>query len=159
MKMRIDQMRMAALKENRREDCLFLLSGSQAYHLMQNASETLAGRLAVIPMQGISFRERKKVACALPFSPEEAYLSVRDKEDTEADDLWRMIHRGSMPRLVASDDDWETFYSSYTATYIERDVNQLTGSQGGAAFRDMGRIRNRQIFSECGKIRASPLLL
>ena len=70
-----------------------------------------------------------------------------------------MIHRGSMPRLVASDDDWETFYSSYTATYIERDVNQLTGSQGGTVFRDMGRDRNRQIFSECGKIRADPLLL
>ena len=127
MKMRIDQMRLAALKENRPDDCLFLLSGSQVFHLMQNVSESLAGRLAVIPLQGISFRERKNVACTLPFSPDEAYLSARAKEDTRADDLWQMIHRGSMPKLVASDDDWETFYSSYVATYIERDVNQLTG--------------------------------
>lgn len=127
MKMRIDQMRMAALTNNRPDECLFLLSGSQAFHLMQNVSESLAGRLAVIPLQGISFRERKNVACTLSFSPEEAYLSARAKENTGTDDLWQMIHRGSMPKLVASDNDWETFYSSYTATYIERDVNQLTG--------------------------------
>jgi len=31
-----------------------------------------------------------------------------------------------MPKLVASNDDWETFYSSYVLTYIERDVNQIS---------------------------------
>jgi predicted AAA+ superfamily ATPase len=31
-----------------------------------------------------------------------------------------------MPGLIASHEDWETFYSSYVMTFIERDVNQLT---------------------------------
>lgn len=126
LKMRIDEMRFAALKEDRPETCLFLLSGSQAYHLMQNVSESLAGRLAILPLQGISYRERKNVTCALPFIPNEDYLSARKKERIDTEDLWPMIHRGCMPRLVASQDDWEMFYSSYVATYIERDVNQLT---------------------------------
>ncbi|MHB8964297.1 MAG: ATP-binding protein [Saccharofermentanales bacterium] len=126
LKMRIDEMRFAALKGDRQEKCLFLLSGSQAYHLMQNVSESLAGRLAILPLQGISYREQKKVACALPFVPDDEYLSARKKESVDIQDLWPMIHRGSMPRLVAEQDDWETFYSGYVMTYIERDVNQLT---------------------------------
>lgn len=126
IKMRIDEMRFTALKDNRSENCLFLLSGSQAYNLMQNVSESLAGRLAILPIQGISFRERKNVTCAMPFVPNDEYLSVRKNESIDTEDLWPMIHRGSMPRLVASMDDWETFYSSYVTTYIERDVNQLT---------------------------------
>ena len=126
LKIQIDDMRFAALKDNQSEKCLFLVSGSQAYHLMQNVSESLAGRLAILPLQGISYREQKKVACALPFVPNDDYLSVRKKERVDTDDLWSMIHRGYMPRLIASQDDWETFYSSYVTTYIERDVNQLT---------------------------------
>lgn len=126
LKMRIDTMRLDALRGKQEETCLFLLSGSQAYHLMQNVSESLAGRLAILPLQGISYREQKNVSCSLPFVPNTDYLSLRGKENTNTDDLWSMIHRGYMPRLVASQDDWETFYSSYVATYIERDVNQLT---------------------------------
>lgn len=125
LKMRIDAMRFAAMQDNRPAECLFLLSGSQAYHLMQNVSESLAGRLAILPLQGISYRERKNVTCALPFLPTEDYFSARGKESTDIDDLWSMIHRGCMPRLVASQDDWELFYAGYVTTYIERDVNQL----------------------------------
>ena len=125
-KMRIDDMRFAALNKGRSQECLYLLSGSQAYHLMQNVSESLAGRLAILPLQGISYRERKNITCDLPFVPDETYLTDRQKEITDLDDLWIMIHRGSMPGLVASSDDWETFYSSYVTTYLERDVNQLT---------------------------------
>jgi len=126
LKIKIDDMRLAALRENRPEKCLFILSGSQAYNMMQNVSESLAGRLAILPLQGISYREQKKVTCALPFIPNDEYLSVRKKESLDTEDLWPMIHRGYMPRLIASQDDWETYYSSYVTTYIERDVNQLT---------------------------------
>ena len=126
LKMQIDEMRFAALKDNRPAKCLYLLSGSQAYHLMQNISESLAGRLAILPLQGISYREQKQIRCALPFVPNDDYLSVRKQESIDMDDLWAMIHRGYMPRLVAEQDDWETYYSSYVSTYIERDVNQLT---------------------------------
>ncbi len=125
-KIQIDEMQFASLKDHQPEKCLYLLSGSQAYHLMENVSESLAGRLAILPLQGISFREQKGVSCTMPFIPNEEYLTVRKREHVDAGDLWTIIHRGSMPRLVASQDDWETFYSSYVATYMERDVNQLT---------------------------------
>ena len=125
LKMRIDNMRFKALDNNQQQKCLFLLSGSQAYHLMQNVGESLAGRLAILPLQGISYRERMNVTCALPFVPSSEYISARTKETVDTTELWTIIHRGSMPRLVSSADDWETFYASYVATYIERDVNQV----------------------------------
>lgn len=125
LKIRIDNMRLETLRKSSQQKCLFLLSGSQAYNLMQNVSESLAGRLAILPLQGISYRERKSVLCNVPFIPNDEYVSIREKEDTDASDLWSMIHRGSMPALVASSDDWDTFYSSYVSTYIERDVNQI----------------------------------
>ncbi|MFA7673319.1 MAG: ATP-binding protein [Clostridia bacterium] len=126
LKIRIDEMRFAALQNNQSQKCLFLLSGSQAYGLMQNVSESLAGRLAILPLQGISYREQKNISCSEPFLPTEEYLTVRKKESVDLTDLWSLIHRGYMPRLVASNDDWETFYSSYVSTYIERDVNQIS---------------------------------
>ena len=59
-------------------------------------------------------------------TPNDVYLSLRNIEPTGSDQLWQMIHLGSMPQLVASDNDWEAFYSSYVSTYIDRDVNQLS---------------------------------
>lgn len=126
LKIRIDEMRFTALQAAQSERCLYLLSGSQTYHLMQNVSESLAGRLAVLPLQGISYRESMGVKCKHPFIPDALYLEERRKETHQVDHIWMRIHRGSMPRLVSTNDDWDLFYSSYVATYLERDVNQLT---------------------------------
>lgn len=35
------------------------LTGSQTYSLMQNATESLAGRIGILELQGLSVREKK----------------------------------------------------------------------------------------------------
>ncbi len=40
-----------------RRNGMFLLSGSQAFELMQNVSESLAGRVAVLKLSELSLRE------------------------------------------------------------------------------------------------------
>lgn len=108
---------------------LFYLSGSQQFKLMKNVSESLAGRLGVLNLLGISLRERKDIDYNTPFLPTEEYFAERRNFDThiDYDELWRNIHRGSMPDLVANSDfDWQMFYASYVKTYIERDVRELT---------------------------------
>ncbi len=53
------------------------------------------------------------------------YLSASRKQ-TSVSDLWRIIHRGSMPELYKNENmDWQLFYSSYVKTYIERDVRMI----------------------------------
>ncbi|MDO4755138.1 MAG: ATP-binding protein [Parabacteroides sp.] len=108
---------------------LFYLSGFQQFKLMKNVSESLAGRLGVLNLLGISMRERKDIDFNLPFLPTEDYFDERRKHNVlvDYDELWETIHRGGMPDLVANPDfDWQIFYASYVKTYIERDVRELT---------------------------------
>ncbi|MBN6080445.1 ATP-binding protein [Aggregatibacter actinomycetemcomitans] len=104
----------------------FLLSGSQAFELMQNVSETLAGRIAILKLQGLSLREILNVEFYLPFIPSRDYLASREKMLKSPENIWQIIHKGDMPRLYQQETDWEIYYSSYVSTYIERDVRQLT---------------------------------
>ncbi|AHG73732.1 AAA+ superfamily ATPase [Mannheimia sp. USDA-ARS-USMARC-1261] len=112
--------------DRKQQNGLFLLSGSQAFELMQNVSETLAGRIAILKLQGLSLREILGVSFNQPFVPNSDYLLAREQELKQPENIWQLIHKGDMPRLYAQETDWEIYYRSYVATYIERDVRQLT---------------------------------
>ena len=105
---------------------LYLLSGSQAFHLMQNVTESLAGRVAVLKLQGFSLREIQRLDFSLPFIPTHDYLSAREKVMLPVENIWKIIHQGYMPRLYEQETNWEIYYASYVSTYIERDVRSLT---------------------------------
>ncbi len=112
--------------DKQQKNGMFLLSGSQAFELMQNVSETLAGRIAILKLQGLSLREILNVEFYLPFIPSRDYLASREKMLKSPENIWQIIHKGDMPRLYQQETDWEIYYSSYVSTYIERDVRQLT---------------------------------
>lgn len=103
----------------------FVLTGSQAIQLMQGVSETLAGRMAVIEMQGLSLREIFGVSFHKEFIPAMEYIQERRDFIKAYDHIWDIIHRGTMPALIDKAINWERFYSSYVKTYIEKDVRQL----------------------------------
>ncbi len=110
--------------DREQQNGLFLLSGSQAFELMQNVSESLAGRVAVLKLLGLSLREIRHETFDQPFVPTMTYLTDR-QGDGVIENLWQIIHQGSMPRLYQQPTDWEVYYASYVATYIERDVRQI----------------------------------
>lgn len=103
----------------------FHLTGSQQYHLMKNVSESLAGRVAVLELSGLSLREMQNVTFSQPFIPTAAYIEKREAEYKPCETIWKIIHRGSYPALADENVDWQTFYSSYVQTYINRDINEL----------------------------------
>ena len=106
----------------------FFMCGSQQFRMMKNVSESLAGRLGLITLQGLSMRERFGVNYDKPFVPNEEYFSARRSTlaDISYDDVWNAIHRGSMPELCANPDfDWQMFYAAYVRTYIERDGRRV----------------------------------
>ncbi len=106
----------------------FFLTGSQQFHLMKNVSETLAGRIGIINLLGLSLREIQGVHDYDYFIPKEPFFQTRQKTVTKISywELWKIIHKGAMPALYADNIDWQMFYSAYIKTYIERDVQQLT---------------------------------
>lgn len=103
----------------------FALTGSQAFQLMKGVSETLAGRMAIVELKGLSLREIFKIDFNKPFIPNEEYINDRKNSIQSYSNLWHWIHRGSMPQLQDESIDWQRYYSSYVKTYIERDVRQI----------------------------------
>lgn len=103
----------------------FVLTGSQAFELMKGVSETLAGRMAIVELQGFSLREIFQIPFFTPFIPTDEYMNERKMYLKPYENIWCHIHRGSMPELNDDKIDWEMYYASYVKTYIERDVRQL----------------------------------
>ena len=90
LKRRIDQDRHAMGR--------FILTGSQKFVLMQNVSDSLAGRTAIAHLENLSTSE----------------LSLDISEDWS-----KILTRGFFPELWrVADLDSHSFYSSYTATYL-----------------------------------------
>lgn len=107
----------------------FFLCGSQQFQMMKGVSESLSGRIGLITLLGFSLRERYGISCDVPFLPTDEYFAQRKTQlaDISYDEVWNIIHRGSMPELCENPDfDWQLFYAAYVRTYIERDVRDLS---------------------------------
>ena len=117
------------------EKGLFCLSGSQQFRLMKSVSETLAGRVSILELPGLSLRELQGDPFALPFLPTMEYLLERQKTVKTPKNLWQIIHRGSYPALQDPELEWAAFYADYVRTYIERDVRELSAVHDLDAFR------------------------
>ena len=114
--------------DNSEEKAMFYLTGSQQFHLMKNVSESLAGRIGILNLLGLSLREIKGIDFNKVFVPNENYLEEKEKYHMKIsyDEIWDIIHKGTMPALYQENIDFEMYYSMYVNTYIERDVRNLT---------------------------------
>lgn len=94
----------------------FVLTGSAQFSLIENITQTLAGRVGRVEL--------------LPLSAHE--LAMANKLP---DTLTQMLFQGNYPALYnrpVSPQDW---FSNYVTTYVERDVRQLI------AVRDLGQFQ------------------
>lgn len=106
----------------------FWLTGSQVFRLMQNASESLAGRVGILSMLGLSDAEINSYATE-PFTADKERLCKRftQVKPRGLNDIFKRIYRGSMPALYINKEiDDETYYKSYIDTYLQRDIRDLT---------------------------------
>ena len=103
----------------------YWLTGSQQFHMMKNVSESLAGRVGIIDLMGLSLAEIAGRKNSAPFDTETEFNSNRKTYSTE--DIFKIIYNGSYPALNNNDEiDRNSFYNSYLRTYIERDIRALT---------------------------------
>jgi predicted AAA+ superfamily ATPase len=120
----------AEVDAHRTRNGQFLLTGSQKFTLMKNVSESLAGRADIVEFETLSFAE---ICSALPGTTVDA-----------------AIVRGGFPELYANQEiDLVPFYNSYLATYLERDVRDLS---------NVGSLRDFERFLRACALRSANLL-
>lgn len=92
----------------------YVLSGSSDFLLMQNISQSLAGRVAVMRLLPLSLSE----------------LGADTSEDVN-EQMWC----GFYPAVWGDKKDPHTVYDSYVATYIQKDVRQIVNIKDLTLFR------------------------
>ena len=128
LKIRIDR--------NRRRFGQWVLTGSQQFALMQNVSESLAGRIALLEL--------------LPFSQLELKHAPRELET--------FIWVGGYPEPALEPEKRDLWMSSYIQTYLERDVRLLHNVQDLRAFElfvALCAARHGQVFNKANLARES----
>ena len=115
-----------------------ILTGSQTYHLMKGVSESLAGRIRILEMSGLSLREIVGRADSphryVPRLLDRGQSGSVSEPPLTSLELWERIHRGSMPALQDPAILWEPYYADYMRSYIERDVRDLLAVKDEAKF-------------------------
>lgn len=128
------------------------LTGSQPFHLMKEVSESLAGRVGVIEMLGLSGAEIAGVESE-PFSPGQDYFVRRVGMSRPYDvvEAYERICAGSLPGIRALPDDLRPGgYESYLDTYIMRDIRDL--SQIG------DELKFRRFMTACAALTSKPVV-
>ncbi len=116
---------------------MYWLTGSQKFRMMQGVSESLAGRVAVFDMSGLSAAEIEGRPAGI-FHPNLASLRERMKYCVPKDihHVYEDIFRGGMPRLRSTDLSRDRYYMDYVNTYMERDIKDLAQVGKLGAFYD-----------------------
>ena len=113
--------------DQRKQPGDFWLTGSQMFRMMQNVTESLAGRAGIIPMLGLSSAEidgRHPGAFTLDIPAlTERVAAAKPKTVTE---VFQRIYKGCMPRLYELEAvNRELYFESYLDTYLSRDIRDL----------------------------------
>ena len=127
IKINVDEARKNEMFNNGKEvGTLYYLTGSQIFQTMQNASDSLSGRVGIFDLFAFSSREINGLK-------EEQFIPNIDllkKKETinrlSVKQIFENILKGSYPDVRLDKDIYvEHYYSSYVRTYIERDVREL----------------------------------
>jgi len=109
--------------DREKKNGMFWLTGSQKFHLMKGITESLAGRVAVLDLLGLSNAEINHTAeSSKPFLPD---VGIEQAKGISLTDAYRKIWFGSFPRVIDNPDVRDIFYRSYIQTYIQRDVKDI----------------------------------
>ncbi|MEX0812663.1 MAG: ATP-binding protein [Chitinophagales bacterium] len=125
--------------DNSNDDGLFILTGSNNILLQENVTQSLAGRIGILDLLPLSYREISQFPSSLTLSD--------------------IIPRGFYPEIYDKHRKPQLWYPSYIRTYVERDVQQIKQIENGLLFQKFlklcaGRIGQQvniaSLSNDCG---------
>ena len=139
-------------------------TGSQNLAVLRNVSESLAGRIGILRLDGLTPAEQAKEASAPSWL--ESYLNDTNEFAENVSgiqilqtgkSLCEYLWRGELPALVPfENEDIPAYLGSYVQTYIERDIRMMADladiAQFGRFLRLCGALTGHEIFqSQLGR--------
>ena len=106
--------------DERRENALCVLTGSEHFKLSDAINQSLAGRTALLRLLPFSLAERRRA---------EPHETVDE-----------LLHRGFYPRILDQGLEPRQAYAAYFETYVERDLRQLAEIRNLSSFRRFVRL-------------------
>lgn len=104
------------------------LTGSQRLPLMQGVTESLAGRVGIVDLQGLTANEINGTENKEPFIPvkDALFKRINNAKKQSLKEIYKLIWQGSMPALYnGGEQDGQSYYASYVQTFLQRDVMKL----------------------------------
>lgn len=99
----------------------YVLSGSQNFLLLQNITQSLAGRVAILKLLPLSYAELSKA-------------------DLLSESIAYHIFTGNYPAIFGRSLLSDEFYSNYIETYVQRDVRELLAVKELSSFQTFLRL-------------------
>ncbi|MBQ6148567.1 MAG: ATP-binding protein [Oscillospiraceae bacterium] len=126
IKIRIDERKLKNTQTGESTTVMFILTGSNTHEIREKASETLAGRTAILEVNSLSECEKNKKE-GNEFVPvidilKEKQGSLVPKNRFE---VFEEIFLGGMPEYWVRRPNRDTFFESYISTYLEKDVSRM----------------------------------
>ena len=127
IKMKVDTARNNEMFGNgKKVGTLYYLTGSQVFQTMKNVSESLAGRVGILDLYGLSERELEEIEEPVFIPDTEDPKNKQKRKSKSTGEIFENIINGSYPEVNNENGrNREQFYEDYIRTYIERDVRQL----------------------------------
>lgn len=141
IKIRIDEQKLKSVNESLPVKLMYILTGSNTHEIRENASETLAGRTALIEVTSFSECEKLK-KLGDEFVPDIKILQAKQKEFVPKNrhEIFEEIYLGGMPEYWIKRPNRDTFFESYISTYLEKDVSHMINVGRLDDFRKFMRI-------------------
>jgi len=103
----------------------FWLTGSQRKKIMERSRDTLAGRLGILRLYGLSYREKKGILDpeALDFSMDCLLKRKQEQPDNDIVEVFNHIWKGGFADIQdATGEMAQTYYQSYIDNYLVADA-------------------------------------
>ena len=139
IKIVIDEENKKRIKEDKKKELMYVLTGSSQFELQQGIADSLAGRCAIVDMSFFSMAEINGSE-GLLFDPDIAVLLERERTSAvpyrTRKEIFEDIFLGGIPDVVLQNAGRDAYFRSYVNTYIEKDVRRLISQNSEVQFRN-----------------------
>jgi predicted AAA+ superfamily ATPase len=124
----------SVVDQDRERNGRFILTGSSSFELVQNISESLAGRVAIIELSTLKMNEFESEELSSFFDIFNSKVDIKDLEklkklqsSKDISKIKRYLLKGGYPQpVIKNDEDFHLdWMENYFSTYINRDMRAL----------------------------------